>query len=240
MPGPRREAPRVTFPPSPKLTRTFAAHPANIYDRSPITVLPNACALPARGCPGRTYHPSSPASSSPPRKSGKLCHPSRFLQQYPPSANAVPALVHDTTSESDESDGVSSPPPPAHAPGPLPELSLSFLPHAHASVSALYRAPARDEEDGVPDYDEYDKGDKDRHRRGRRDRPRQDRRSSAARGRQPRSRSGEDMEEEDEAEEPADEDDIRSGKGCFKSFSDNLALEGCGFDDADEGCLGGF
>ena len=46
--------------------------------------------------------------------------------------------------------------------------------------------------------------------------------------------------EEDEAEEPADEDDIRGGKGCFKSFSDSLSLEGCGFEDADDGCLGGF
>ena len=47
----------VHFPPSPTLTRTFSARSPSTYDRSPIVVLPNICALPARGCPGRTYIP---------------------------------------------------------------------------------------------------------------------------------------------------------------------------------------
>ncbi|KAJ8472357.1 hypothetical protein ONZ45_g16683 [Pleurotus djamor] len=47
----------VHFPPSPSLTRTFEAHCPSTYDRSPIVVLPNSCALPERGCPGRTYAP---------------------------------------------------------------------------------------------------------------------------------------------------------------------------------------
>ncbi|KAI5116360.1 hypothetical protein M0805_002396 [Coniferiporia weirii] len=45
----------VHFPPHPALACTYTAHSADAYDRSPIAVAPNECALPARGCPGRTY-----------------------------------------------------------------------------------------------------------------------------------------------------------------------------------------
>ena len=45
----------VHFPPSPIISKTFAAHSPSTYDRSPIVVVPNSCALPERGCPGRTY-----------------------------------------------------------------------------------------------------------------------------------------------------------------------------------------
>ncbi|KLO20431.1 hypothetical protein SCHPADRAFT_6061 [Schizopora paradoxa] len=48
-------SPKVHFPPSTSLTSTYTAHSASVYDRSPIQVSPNACALPERGCPGRTY-----------------------------------------------------------------------------------------------------------------------------------------------------------------------------------------
>ncbi|OCH86267.1 hypothetical protein OBBRIDRAFT_248509 [Obba rivulosa] len=44
--------PLVHFAPNPALART---HSAAQYDRSPIVVMPNRCALPERGCPGRTY-----------------------------------------------------------------------------------------------------------------------------------------------------------------------------------------
>ena len=76
----------VHFPPSPTLTRTFSAHSPSTYDRTPIVVLPNICALPARGCPGRTYIPGcsvpSPhsATGSPDSHSrGKHMHPRRAL-----------------------------------------------------------------------------------------------------------------------------------------------------------------
>ncbi|CAK5271444.1 unnamed protein product [Mycena citricolor] len=52
--------PTVHFPPSPSLTRIFSVHSSAAYDRSPIVVTPNACALPARGCPGRTYYDGKP------------------------------------------------------------------------------------------------------------------------------------------------------------------------------------
>jgi len=48
-------SPKVHFPPSTSLTSTYTAHSSSVYDRTPIKVSPNACALPERGCPGRTY-----------------------------------------------------------------------------------------------------------------------------------------------------------------------------------------
>ncbi len=48
-------SPKVHFPPPTSLTSTYSAHSASVYDRSPIKVSPNACAMPERGCPGRTY-----------------------------------------------------------------------------------------------------------------------------------------------------------------------------------------
>ena len=47
---------QVHFPSHPlSLASTHDAYSASAYDRSPILVAPNACALPARGCPGQTY-----------------------------------------------------------------------------------------------------------------------------------------------------------------------------------------
>jgi hypothetical protein len=120
---------QVHFPPSPILSRTFAALPASTYDRSPIVVAPNTCALPERGCPGRTYYShddttpkTSPRSSSFPASSqyssslrnllppsnGKTIHPRAAAVALPPalsSTTGVPALIPDLSSESDESDG---------------------------------------------------------------------------------------------------------------------------------------
>jgi hypothetical protein len=39
---------RVHFPPTPTLTSTYAAHSSATYDRSPVSVSPNQCALPGR------------------------------------------------------------------------------------------------------------------------------------------------------------------------------------------------
>ncbi|KAA1477565.1 hypothetical protein DENSPDRAFT_749309, partial [Dentipellis sp. KUC8613] len=144
----------VRFPPSPTLTRTFTAHSAATYDRSPIVVLPNTCALPARGCPGRTYLPGDPPHSPNSEKKralknkGKSMHP-RAVEQPVPTPSAIPSLVPDvSSSESDESDGFTSPPPHSPASFVIPKSSapmtpaaladaldsnLSFLPHAPSS-----------------------------------------------------------------------------------------------------------
>ncbi|GJJ13591.1 hypothetical protein Clacol_007847 [Clathrus columnatus] len=46
---------RVHFPPHPILCTTHLTHSKKTYDRRPMPIIPNACALPARGG-GRTYH----------------------------------------------------------------------------------------------------------------------------------------------------------------------------------------
>lgn len=47
------DSPHVHFPPTPNLTSTTFTHAAGVYDRAPITVSENVCALPERG--GRCY-----------------------------------------------------------------------------------------------------------------------------------------------------------------------------------------
>ncbi|TFK69886.1 hypothetical protein BDN72DRAFT_839791 [Pluteus cervinus] len=48
-------SPHVHFPPTPTLTSIEITHSPSVYDRAPIVVAPNACALPERG--GRFYKP---------------------------------------------------------------------------------------------------------------------------------------------------------------------------------------
>ncbi|KIM41766.1 hypothetical protein M413DRAFT_445003 [Hebeloma cylindrosporum] len=107
----------VHFPPSPSLTRTFTAHSAAAYDRSPIVVTPNSCALPERGCPGRTYllEETDEAKSRPSRYPRGIA----YARDYHPralafasstngggSSSMVPQLIPDMSSESEESDSL--------------------------------------------------------------------------------------------------------------------------------------
>lgn len=128
--------PRVHFPPAPGLCQTHLTHSASIYDRAPIVVLPNDCALPARN--DRTYTPSSECPKK--RRSAQIAatthgaaiHPHPFAESAKAQATAgtvpaasisppdpvgrVPLLVADlSSSESDESD-VSTPPVPNRFP----------------------------------------------------------------------------------------------------------------------------
>jgi hypothetical protein len=121
--------PRVHFPPAPGLCQTHLTHSSSIYDRAPIVVLPNDCALPARN--ERNYTPSSDCPKK--RRSaqaaaayGATLHPLAFAESAKAQAaagtvsaapvspaNAVgrmPPLVADlSSSESDESDVSSTP-----------------------------------------------------------------------------------------------------------------------------------
>ena len=97
----QEQRPAVHFPPSPSLARTIEIP---TYDRSPIVVVPNNCALPERGCPGRTYYYEA------------RC---RQQQQQPPALGGPPPLIPDLSSESEESDGFISPPPQARFQYPL-------------------------------------------------------------------------------------------------------------------------
>jgi len=97
----------VHFPPSPA-TRTYSAYSAAAYDRSPIVVAPNSCALPERG--GRTYT----LDESQPRRGISFArdfHPRALA--FASSRPAVPQLIPDLSSESEESDGWSAPPAPS-------------------------------------------------------------------------------------------------------------------------------
>ena len=94
----------VHFPPSPA-TCTYSAYSAAAYDRSPIVVTPNNCALPERG--GRTYT----LDESQPRRGisyARDFHPRALA--FASSRSALPQLIPDLSSESDESDGWSAAP----------------------------------------------------------------------------------------------------------------------------------
>jgi len=92
----------VHFPPSPA-TCTYSAYSAAAYDRSPIVVTPNNCALPERG--GRTYT----LEESQPRRGISFArdfHPRALA--FASSRSDIPQLIPDLSSESDESDGWSA------------------------------------------------------------------------------------------------------------------------------------
>jgi len=129
-----------------------------MYDRAPIVVTPNACALPERN--ERTY----PAVSEPPpcpRKcratraaaQGATLHPQALAatNSYNKTSDPIgrmPSRVPDLSfsSESDESDISSTPPEPTSFPSHHPPISivvdgtvgpaaaLAFLPHANERV----------------------------------------------------------------------------------------------------------
>ncbi|EIW54639.1 uncharacterized protein TRAVEDRAFT_73830 [Trametes versicolor FP-101664 SS1] len=125
-------SPLVRFPHHQALAHTMGS--ALPYDRTPIVVTPNRCALPERGCPGRTYSLDDPnpahlrsskrMSLSPTR--GKHLHPraaghdreayedNDLTPRQSPRVDhfPLPPLVPDLSSESsEESDGIASPPP---------------------------------------------------------------------------------------------------------------------------------
>lgn len=122
--------PRVHFPPATGLCQTHLTHSASNYDRAPIVVLPNVCALPARN--ERTYVPSGECpkkhrSAQVATAYGAELHPHAFAEPAkvqvaaagsipavpvspPDPAGLVPPLVADlSSSESDESDVSNTP-----------------------------------------------------------------------------------------------------------------------------------
>lgn len=98
-------------------THTYPVYSSTAYDRSPIVVSQNTCALPARGCPGRTYTIDERESATLRRQQfgGREPHPRAFAssradagRHSTSSYSLPPPLVPDLSSESDESDGFSS------------------------------------------------------------------------------------------------------------------------------------
>ncbi|KIJ60934.1 hypothetical protein HYDPIDRAFT_116629 [Hydnomerulius pinastri MD-312] len=239
----------VHFPPSPTLTRTYVVHSSLAYDRSPIIVAPNTCALPERGCPGRTYtldedrfksssppkrrshnngihlHPRAvsnhPMSNSPPRTSGveedPLRTPTRTFSLLPPP------LIPDLSSESDESDGFTSP--------PLSMINSSLtpapsIPRPRARGDTMIYSGAACLEQGYPhnspnpSFLPYAPSLEDAHK---------------ARRRRQRDRSRERERYRESKYELSYTSDEASSDGGYKSFS--LCV---GFGGSDDSCLGGF
>ncbi|KAH9987702.1 hypothetical protein BJV77DRAFT_964711 [Russula vinacea] len=150
--------PRVHFPPAPGLCQTYLAHPASIYDRAPIVVPPNVCALPARN--ERTYTPSANPSPAPQRNADRprrgpprtaprctrtlsrsrpeQAHQAQaYAAASDPAGRMMPALVPDlSSSESDESDVNSTPPIPNHY------VSMGHPPIPSSMVRATQRCPS--------------------------------------------------------------------------------------------------
>jgi len=126
----------VHFPPSPA-TRTYSAYSASTYDRSPIVVAPNNCALPERG--GRTYT----LDESQPRRGISFArdfHPRALA--FASSRLALPQLIPDVSSEeSEESDGWSA--------APIP----SSTSHANFGIHGLAGPPSKCNSDVYGDAD---------------------------------------------------------------------------------------
>lgn len=127
-------SPHVHFPPTPVLVSTHAAYSPRTYDRAPIAVSPNYCALPERGA--RTLAPK-----------GSYFHPRAFEACTP----EPPALAHlSSASESDDADCGAGAPADASAPPPISVLR-SPIPHArsqeeiHTALSFLPYPPAQDQ-----------------------------------------------------------------------------------------------
>jgi len=141
---------RVQFCPN---TRTFLTHSTSEYDRTPVDVPKNPCELPARGCPGLTYPVVSDTRDHHHPRRFAMARESASDATHSPTSISLPALIPDI-SESDDSDGLVSPPPESadrrqqrtypsqggFSISQIPDSSLAFLPHARAS------RPAKDTE----------------------------------------------------------------------------------------------
>ncbi|KAK7014209.1 hypothetical protein R3P38DRAFT_3322166 [Favolaschia claudopus] len=129
-PFPHLLDPQVHFPPSPSLTRTFKAHSAAQYDRTPIQVAPNACALPARGCPGRTYYDQSSRAK---KALAQAPVTRRGASLHPRALNAAPD-DEDEDEEDDDDDSEertptrTSPYIPLPVPPPIPHSAYPYAP----------------------------------------------------------------------------------------------------------------
>ncbi|KAL4070338.1 hypothetical protein J3A83DRAFT_4094425 [Scleroderma citrinum] len=119
----------VHFPPTPTLTSTFTTHSPSAYDRTPVVVAPNTCALPGRH---EREHSSTPhASRSRAREAspkGSYFHPRAYEacapEAYPPAAwsSSMPSPGH-------------FPPPPFPLPQLIPDNSHDFSSDSESSSS---------------------------------------------------------------------------------------------------------
>ncbi|KAF8167183.1 hypothetical protein B0H34DRAFT_3957 [Crassisporium funariophilum] len=160
------DSPHVHFPPTPTLTSTEITHSPFIYDRAPIIVTPNTCALPRRG-DRKLFGGGNSPCLSPNAAKGGYFHPRAFEadKREPESlllstdsgtcsrrrkatrdhqhdiyhALIPPPLVFDHSSESD-SDMCGS--PPALSVSSIPHISVHFAPRNNSTAPAGPRSNA--------------------------------------------------------------------------------------------------
>jgi len=158
-------SPHVHFPPTPVLTSSENTHSSTSYDRAPIEVSPNICALPERG--GRVYHDSRPQT---PKRS--YFHPRAFEAfepeplTSPPASEDCPVLIKDLGSSGESDDSALGSPaqfPVEYSPIPFRrassqkefDLALQFLPHApEANKGCLKSRKSR--KTGAPAANRYE------------------------------------------------------------------------------------
>lgn len=117
-------SPHVHFPPTPTLTTTAITHSPFIYDRAPITVPDNMCAMPKRGA--RVYSTAAPKGiDSAPLDS--YFHPRAFQACNNWSRECSPPLLDDLNDS-----------PDSDASDPLELLEPPFIPShpTHDSLSS--------------------------------------------------------------------------------------------------------
>ncbi|KAF7975263.1 hypothetical protein HWV62_10140 [Athelia sp. TMB] len=245
----------VHFPPSPTLTRTFTAHSPSTYDRSPIVVSQNTCALPERGCPGRTYtldespsHPPRAPTSGWMPHSGRHLHPravnSGYRAQSPlideeddddeaqrtPTCTmpALPRLIPDLSSSSESSEESDDFTPPAAY------MPISYFPPPQTNPNhfpshpPIPHAPYRYSSEGQQSYFAGTPTALSFLPHASDEDPAKMRRRKQ---REP-SRTRD--------EKPGSPDRRRRADGAYKTLSVCKALANCSLDEAEVGCLGGF
>ncbi|KAG6899026.1 hypothetical protein C0993_001629 [Termitomyces sp. T159_Od127] len=130
-------SPHVHFPPSSTLTDIQMTHSPFVYDRAPIVVLPNACKLPERG--GRDYSAYG-IMRAPRRKSAQGSdfdlRPHHSHHHDEEEDENPPPLVHDHSSESEDSDACISSPAHADEYDTIPSKSDNHTPYDIGPMSS--------------------------------------------------------------------------------------------------------
>ncbi|KAJ7292630.1 hypothetical protein C8J57DRAFT_1266573 [Mycena rebaudengoi] len=122
-------SPHVHFPSTPGLALTGNTHSPGTYDRAPIAVSPNSCALPERG--ERVYCPTP---------KGSYFHPLAFeacAAEPDDAAKSVPPLLPDLSSETDEWEECVSP-PTSNSPEPRVAVHMLGTPYYPAPIPSTH------------------------------------------------------------------------------------------------------
>lgn len=148
----------VHFPPTPTLTSTFTTHSPSAYDRTPLSVSPNACALPGRherelfvdNVPPPSHH--RPSSTSHPSHSRRARAPSPKGGYFHPRAYeaCAPELLPPAAWSTSVSSPGHSPPPPFPLPLLIFDNPHNLSPDSESSSSdSQVTTPSDDDPDPV-------------------------------------------------------------------------------------------